>query len=412
MIFDASQDPLALWLYAERHLSLGVRSYSPFSGFSEMDTDYRPDSAVRNFAVPCVWVEASQDAKFIFESHRLARDLAEFYSPEPGRFLLPIHPATIPLLPFSVRALIEESATGPNLEVSPTSSTRTVYVHGSNGSDKCPRHFLKLHFPGRISRFVRTMTRKDVVHQLRVSEQIQRALLPHLPDLGGGYALSHGNSSVGFLLRSTRPECGLKDAFFTLPGFSLYGGDRLAPDDPPLLAQLPCHFRESPADFIINRIIVPMIELWVRTVSDLGIIPELHGQNALFCFDCRGSVSSVCFRDSDLFTGVRIRRICDPECSEPRIDAMNDCALVGSDRILSLPYDGFLAHHFLEAIAAFAERLFGIQACILRDAAKSAFRTAGGDTLPLSKNIFYYDNHLHPGRQFVLTEHPSFELWR
>ena len=63
-------------------------------------------------------------------------------------------------------------------------------------------------------------------------------------------------------------------------------------------------------------------------------------------------------------------------------------------------------------VAAFAERRFGIRVDVFREAARAAFQSAGGSNLPLSEKRFYYDANLYPGKEFVLTEHPSFELWR
>lgn len=377
-----------------------------------MNAIWHPDSDVHNFEVPCFWVEVSQHDEFICKSHQLSPNLMKFYSPEPSRFLLPVHPGTIPLLPTSVQHRIKELVPGPKLVASPTSSTRTLYVHGVLEPGTCPRHFLKLHFPGRISRFIRSLTREEVTEQLWISEQIQKARLPHLPDLCGGYALTHEDSSIGFLVRSVRVENGLDNSFFTLPCYSLYGLDKNSPTDPPVLAQLPCHFRESPAEFIVTRIITPTVDLWVRTVITLGIIPELHGQNTLFCFSRSGSVSSICFRDSDLFTDNRIRRHLGIEGGQLPKGTLDDHSEFTSEQILSLCYDGFVAHHFLTRIAAFAEDWFGIPVSTCRDAAKRAFRAAGGDVLPFSDAIYYFDDRLYLGDYFKVVEKPSFDLWR
>jgi hypothetical protein len=412
LIFSASQEPTELWLYAERYLLIGTRSYSPLAKINEMDAKWQPDSETPSFEVPCFWIEVSQHDKFIYNPHPLNLDLTKFYSPTPDRFLLPVHPATIPLLPLLVQDRIKELSPGPRLNASPTSSTRTLYIHGVSGSDTCPQHFLKLHFPGQISRFIRSLTRDDVIRQIWISGLIQKARLPHLPDLGGGYALPHENSSIGFLYRPIRTENGLDNPFFILPGYALYGLDKNSPSDPPLLAQLPYYFRESPLDFIVTRIIVPTVNLWVRTVSTLGIIPELHGQNLLFCFNRIGSVSSVSFRDSDLFIiDALIRRYLGVNRDQLPIKTLNENSKLTSDQALSLCYDAFLVNHFLVRVAAFAENWFDIPVSILRDATILAFRATGGDAL-LSQNRIYYFDDRFKGEDFVLVEKQSFGLWR
>lgn len=412
MLFDTSQDPFKLWIYAERYLSVGARSYSPFAEINEMDVTWQPSSNVPAFSIPCFWVERSQHAEFTCKSHRMIPDLADFYSPSSDRFLLPVHPAAIPLLPLIVQNKIKKLSPGPKLNVSPTASTRTVYVNGAYGSDRCPQHFLKLHFPGRISRFTRQMTKENVLHQLWVNEQIQKTRLPYLPDLGGGYIMAQENLSIGFLLRSIWPESYLQKPFFILPGFSLYSGDQYSPTDPPILVQLPQYFGETAVTFIVKRIIIPSINLWVKTVCILGLIPELHGQNILFCFKHEDKESLICFRDLDLFIDHRIRcQINNNQC-DLQIGTLEYYANGNPEQILSLSYDGFLVHHFLGRVAILADDWFGIKVSVLRDAAISAFRAAGGDSLRLSNKTYYYDNQLHEGEQFVLTEHPKFDLWR
>jgi len=412
MHFDASSDPDQLWLYAERYLSAGTRSYSAFAGINEMDDIWRPGSATARFQVPCFWVERSKNAKFICESNQISPSLAKFYSPSASKFLLPVHPATIRLLPSKVQKQIKQLTLGPRLDVSPTSSTRTLYVHGADGPNECPHHFLKLHFPRRISRFIRSLTDEDVIYQLWISKQIQSARLPHFPDLAGGYALRHQKSSAGFLIRATQQEGGVDGSCFTLPGFSLFGGDTNSLTDPPLMVQLHRHFGGSAADFVVKRIIAPTVDLWVKAVSKLGIVPELHGQNVLFCFNKCGSDSSICFRDSDLLVDNRIRRqlgFDNPPFLTGVTDYDCDCT---SERYLSLCYDGFLVHHFLAKVAACAEDWFHIPVCLFRDAATCAFHAAGGNALPISDAAFYFDNQLRTGKQFVLVKQPSFELWR
>ena len=412
MRLDIAQNPIAVWLYAERYLSIGVRSYSPFSAINEVPPVYQPESAAPVFSVPTFWIDNVSDAEFTCSSDRISSELAAIYSPDRRMVLLPIHPAAIPLLSLATQNGLKKLPVGPSLEVSPTSSTRTVYVHRVDGFTTVPQHFLKLHFPGRISRFVRSLTWEEVRQQLWISREIQRARLHHLPDLGGGHALSRGGSSVSFLLRSAQPVCDLGDRFFTVPGFSLYGGDRLVPEDPPLLVQLPQLFGESAADFIVGRIIVPTVELWVRIVSRTGTIPELHGQNVLFCFDLSGLGSSVCFRDFDLFIDRTICQAIGVDCPDLPIASREESKRVDTDQLLSLSYDGFLVHHFLARIAGLAEDRFGIPRHVIRGAARAAFKAAGGNNLPVAEKCFYYQNRLYPGKQFTLREDASFELWR
>jgi len=413
MLFNLSESSSILWLYAERYLMGGTRSYSPYAELNEMDPIWHPDSNIHSFNVSCFWLEVSKNTCFLKnKSNNSNQPLINFYSPDKNRFLLPIHPATISLLPLPVQQRILNLIPGPSLTVSPTSSTRTLYVHNSNGLEKCPHHFLKLHFPGRISRFIRSITPKDVIHQLWISEQLQNENFPHLPDLCGGYTQFEQEHSIGFLIRANYQDSSLTDSFFTIPGYSFYGIDKNSPNDPPLLAQLPYFFKETVKDFVVNRIILPLVNLWIKIVKNLGVIPELHGQNVLFCFSRCCSVSSIHFRDSDLFIDNRIRHKLNKSSCPINIDKLDYESEITTEQILSLSYDGFLVHHFLSMIATCVRDWFGIPVSVFREATVKAFRNAGGDLYLTSKKIYHYDNQLRLNGQFNLIEQTSFDLWR
>jgi len=255
------------------------------------------------------------------------------------------------------------------------------------------------------------MGREEVLHELWVSNQMRTNGLSYLPDIAGGYATSqHG--SVGFVVRSASMDGYATARAFTLPGFSLYGGDALAPDDPPLLAQLPQLFGERPVEFLANRVVIPAVQLWVRTVVQLGLIPELHGQNALLWFDGTLRRSAVCGRDSDLFALPDVRRSLGLDVADPRLYPVPGHSEDRAQQYLSLCYDGFLSHHFLERLASVAVEHLGIEAQELRNAAKYAFRNAGGAALPLTKKMYYYDDNLRDGEEFGLVEFGGCAPWR
>lgn len=411
MLFDANSDPTDVWLHSERYLTIGSRTYSPFAELTEIPPRYRPESKRESFQVPTIWVEQRGDGTQAFNISFADNRLLAFYRTKHS-FLFPIHPATLPLLPQATRKWVGEQPPGPALIVSPTSSSRTVFVRSIGAASASPLHFLKLHFPGRISRFVRSLTREDVLHQQSICRMLLPTDLCFLPEIAGGFVQIEGEASIGFLVRSFRPTCAASDCF-TVPGFALYGIDRLSPQDPALISQLPQLFGESISDVVINRIVIPAVRLWAAIVTRVGIVPELHGQNILFRFDPRTRESQICFRDLDVSVDHRMRKALQLE--RPTLDQQDDCALdlATSEQLLSLSYDGFLVHHFLEPLARVAESgSLGVDPNRVRDAAKATFKSIEGKIPKLGRTAFYFNDVLFDGEAFQLVERPSFELWR
>lgn len=414
MLFDATIDPGQLWLHAERYLTVGSRNYSRFARNNDVPIEFQPSSENQRFLIPSVWIKKSLQKGSELLCDKASETIAGPYGPDSDRFLLPIHPATLRLLPAEAQRKIASLPVGPGIVVSPTSSTRTVYVHGWQGGAFVPNHFLKLHYPGRISRFVRSLTRDDVLHQLAVCARVERAGLPCLPELAGAYGVLDEATSIGYLIRCFEPKCGLENGFFTVPGFALHSLDQFAPAEPPLLTQLPRILRLDPVDLVINRIVVPSVRLWIELVRRCAIIPELHGQNILFCFELREARSAVCLRDFDISIDPRLGSTLGLDVAQPLYDGAEDYAIdvATSDQLLSLSYDGFLVHHFLAPLARFAEEYFAIKQAAVREAVKSIVCGMEDIAPLLGETAFYFDDQLYPGEAFRLIEHPSFEIWR
>lgn len=237
-------------------------------------------------------------------------------------------------------------------------------------------------------------------------------MTPHLPDVGGGYIDLGEGGSVGFILRSSVPNCSITGTPNLIPTFALYAGDHHAGNDPPLLAQLPSLFGEDATSFVTKRIVAPAVRLWVNTVQTLGIFPELHGQNLLFCFDGGFSSSELVMRDCEVYVDAELRKSLG--LSSPAALHLSEHELVQRDRpqLLSLCYDGFLARNLLEEVAACASKHLAVNRNELRACAIEEFKAAGGHYLGLPAGVFYYEDVLHEGSSFVLTERESRPAWR
>src|SRR5262249_51621671 len=146
--------PLDVWTQAERYLGVGTRSYSQFSADLDVDDAYHPQRGRASFEVPTFWVPDGVGASL---TTGLASDLPARYR-RGDRFLLPVHPQTMTMLAEEVLGALRSHQPGPTLTVVPSANVRTVFVL-AHGSEPVRPHFVKLHYPRRLSRFTRRLRR-------------------------------------------------------------------------------------------------------------------------------------------------------------------------------------------------------------------------------------------------------------
>ncbi len=376
-----------------------------------MAEKYRPQSKNSYFSVPTYWIDAELPSNFSLSNSIKTNAIASHYS-SLEKFLLPVHPGAVDFFPGGVKEELSKKEEGPTLVASPTSSTRTVYIHENElfGTDG---HFLKLHFPGRISRFGRELTPGDVRHQLWVSDQLNSLTIPHLSELAGGYTSFSNNYAFGYLVRSMYPESlASPDHEHIFPLFSMYGNDALSVDHPPLILQLAKIFGESNEVFLFSRIIEPCIRLWIKIVTELGLIPEMHGQNTLMSLNVETGVSSIFLRDMDMFVDFSIRKKNNLDCSGLSQTVNEEYYLNGSERLLSLTYDGFLCNHFFEPLVSLCMKHSTINRSKLVENAKLLFTQLGGNDLPFTSDSYYFGQNILPDNSFNLELIERDQLYR
>jgi len=139
---------------------------------------------------------------------------------------------------------------GEPLQVAPTASTRTVLTMETPAN--VPRHFIKLHYPRRISRFNRRLRRKNIRNSVEATHDLAHVKFDkfaYLPD-SLGFTYGDGGAPWGFLAREGTPRP-YRGARFLVPYFALYGGDLQHPDDRPLLVQIIERLGAEPQSFVI-----------------------------------------------------------------------------------------------------------------------------------------------------------------
>ncbi len=353
--------------YLERHRNGGTRSYSAHAAYTECRPEYRPDHPSSSFELP-TWVMPreslsvySADPPTALQSRVVAEGGVRFH----------IHPQVLAQClddPYRRRTL-DLGRRLPPLLVSPTASTRTLRV-----IDDGPEYALKVHFPFRVSRYGRRMRNEVIEQAVAVSRLVQRwcapaavassapaagprddfAFLrevigvshpPHDDDHAGqSNDVPDRGEQWGYLVRDMspyppRPDPGDGRSGGLVPGFALYGRDAFDPLAPPLLFSLADPL--DPVEWIVERIMLPVIRHWIDAYRELGLILEPHGQNLLLDVDAGGRVTRLVHRDLSVGIDMRIRRS----------RGLSDDGLNGYNRFedgafASIAYDRFIGNHF------------------------------------------------------------------
>jgi hypothetical protein len=405
VIFESGADPLAVWGYAERYLGVGTRSYSTFAADLEISEEYHPQRGRDTFTVETFVVP---DGLGTYLGNGMGSGLHELYRRD-GAFLLPVHPDTLTLDGLLGFDRLRGCARGPRLTVAPTANARTVLVTAADGAP-VPPHFVKLHYPRRLSRFTRRLRRPIIELQLWVSAELARVEVPFLREVGGGVFGDDPHEAWGFLLREARPA-GPAPAYL-VPLFALYGGDYRRPGDPTLFEQLVERSGAPAEEFLVERVVRPMVALWLTVAGESGCAPEMHAQNTLFGFAAQGTETGIVYRDCGIYVDPAVRRDRSLPPALPPVNVISRDVPFPREQVFSLVYDSFMGHHALAYLAELAGQRFGVPPHALHAAARAEFAGRSAGRPPLPDTVFYYDEALHPDGQFRLVDTGERPLWR
>jgi hypothetical protein len=425
VILDDGRDWLRNWQEAERYLGLGTRDYSSFSARTDVSPEYHPQLGRPWFEVPSFRIPAGRGR---FVRNGVRSTVVKLYSGS-DCFLLPVHPETLACDRLPERDYLLESAErGPDLTVVPSANTRTVFVERIGGEPVEP-HFVKLHYPKRLSRFTRRLRLPIISVQLWVAEELMGIGAPVLPEVAAGVLGERPGSDWGFLIREARPravpevgpydtpggaaaEIGASPPAYTVPLFALYGRDFRAPGDPTLLEQLVARSGEEPSEWLVRRVVIPMVTLWVRSALTTGCMLELHGQNTLFGYDRDARHTAVLYRDCSVYIDPLARRALGLDRELPPANVISHDVRQRRENVYSLTYDSFMGHHALERLAGVADETLGVPPRLLREAARETFARYGGAAVPLPETVYYYENRLHPESRWNLVDTGERPAWR
>ena len=341
--------------YLERYRNEGTRTYSAHAGYTEAQQSYRPDSENTTFTLPVY--ELPRDQMRVFTANPPAELNHTYLSSD--TVLLCIHPQVLQQQPddIYVKQTLSIGTARGGITVSPSSSTRTLYVHDTQNP-----HALKVHFPFRISRYHRRM-RKEVVEQaIVVSLELEQGV-GQLDDrfafLREVIGVVHKNlqpdsprgENWGYLIRDLLPFPAADADCSLIPGFSLYGTDFFDPTTPPLLFELMAN--KDPKEFVVGEIMIPIIRHWVGCFQRFGYLLEPHGQNVLLEVDPDLKITRFVHRDLSIGIDMRRRR----ELGLPD-ENLNNYNRMENDVFHSIVYDKFMGGHFFDRIVALCRQKY------------------------------------------------------
>ena len=187
--------------------------------------------------------------------------------------------------------LIQQS----NAIVEPTASQRTVKV------ESIP-YYIKLAHPFILGRITRELESKHILSSIDITNILFNTYLnapqkfAFFPEIGG-QILKTEAEEIGYVVRSSTPVGRNADKIkYLIPGFSLFGKDKKSDNDEILIHQILCN-KQDKKGYIINEIILPLIDCYFFYVFSEGLQFELHAQNFLIGFNENFDVVSFVIRD-------------------------------------------------------------------------------------------------------------------
>ncbi|PIP73250.1 MAG: hypothetical protein COW88_02560 [Candidatus Lloydbacteria bacterium CG22_combo_CG10-13_8_21_14_all_47_15] len=277
------RDPLVTTIYGERFLN---DSKGRFEDYSEVDVKYDPQGSISHIDLPycvlpterCIILQSSPSSELL-SFVKTANGYKFFWHPDVIR---------------------DEFTEAGTVRAQPTSSTRTLLTETE------PRICIKTDLNKKHFRFVRRLQRSSVEHSVAICGDLRQqvATLPDvvryafLPESLGIVVRGGAHEGSGVVFREMLPYPIVHERRILLPYHALYAQDPFHSEDRPLLVQMiEHHAKIDKIRYFVSEIVGPLLEAWVLLVSKRGLLPELHGQNALAEIDERFRIRRVVHRD-------------------------------------------------------------------------------------------------------------------
>lgn len=173
------------------------------------------------------------------------------------------------------------------IKLVPTASARTLMLSDTN----C-HGFFKLHYDGTIGRMERKLQFCQALSCIETSNIIISLInegkldsrLTLLPETGARVLKLEGQE-WGMVWRDYSPYGDCRNVKYIIPVFSLFSKDRKNIHDNTLLEQIIIEKYYDPTTYVIDYLIIPIIECYFSLLKTAGIQPEWHAQNLMIGFD-------------------------------------------------------------------------------------------------------------------------------
>lgn len=288
-------NPLKSTIYGERFLN---DTKGRFEDYSEVNKLYDPQGSASHVDLP--YTQLTADCVVILQSQP-SQELLKWAHVD-GAYRFFWHPDV-------VRSGFQIYGT---VRTQPTSSTRTLLTENN------PRVYIKTDMDKKHFRFIRRLQRSSVEHSIAICNDLREASLAlpessryaFLPESLGLVVYGGDHEGSGVIFREVLPFPFAKEVRVMVPYHSLYANDPYNPQDKPLLVQMvEINGGKDKLGYFVSGIIGPIIEAWVFLVSTRGLLPELHGQNALAEIDKELRLCRVVHRDfQGTYSDARIRK--------------------------------------------------------------------------------------------------------
>ena len=392
-------DKTNTFIYLERYVNEGSRTYSTFAQHFDGHKKYHPVYGVRAFRVPCLRLPIEKVE--IFLANPDIKLLNKYI--QDSTILLPVHPEIFKddSVPF-IKELRSYFCT--SILVAPAASTRTVMT-------MVQPHFIKLHYPRRVSRFIRAMTKDIIKTSTEVSKSLAQSSLPNFGFLPESIGVAIGDSpdSWGFIIRENLAKPEIDEKRFLIPLFALYSQDLNNKHDLPLLIQLIELHKQDPVNFTLEHIMKPIIKIWCNFIRKEGFLLEMHGENNLLELDEHCYPSRIIYRDLDVKIDIQTRQRLSLHTDFPKSRYMP----YESEKTYSRSYDGSIGHHLFDYMCEILQQHYGINPKVFQKACKETFHEHFPDAHNyFSDTVYYYTEELSNNNKYVLTAIKDKPKWR
>jgi len=392
------------YIHLERYVNGGSRTYSQYSGINELDVKYHPTGDNPSFEVPIYKIPHE---KAMVWTSSLKEPFSSEYIQDDG-VLFAVHPEIINDDSVDYMQEIRKYPKVKSIRVSPTASSRTVLV--LEPETTLPGYFLKLHCPRKISRFYRRHRAAIIKLGIDVSEELMKVDLPSFGMMPKPLGMACGNmeNGWGYSIRNYDPYPVIKNRAL-IPFFALFSQDIIHTGDPIILQQLIDMHGQDPAEFVLNKIMFPLIETWCHVHRKTGIILAPHAQNILLEVDTNLMPQRIIHRDF-VVSVDRKRR------NDDRLDSLEHRMLTTEEmrvKSYSLIYDSFIGHHLFDYIAKAMKEIYGVETNVLQSGCKEAFKKYFPDVNSyMDNNTYYYSDQLSADNSCKVIETNKPPTWR